>query len=39
MIFLEGRNYTFSQYAEFPYPTSDVLAELGYAYEIAPLHL
>ncbi|MEM7134266.1 MAG: hypothetical protein AAF702_48800 [Chloroflexota bacterium] len=38
MNILDGsKTYTFSDYFKLPYPTSEILAELGYDYAIAPL--
>ncbi len=31
------KSYTFSDYFKLPYPTGEILAELGYGYRIAPL--
>ncbi len=39
MILIEGTSYTFSQVFELPYETEEILAELGYQYQIAPLTL
>ncbi len=39
MILIEGTSYTFSQVFELPYETEEILAELGYQYQIAPLAL
>jgi hypothetical protein len=30
-ILIPGESYTFNRYFELPYPTSDVLLELGYS--------
>lgn len=36
-ILEDSKTYTFSDYFKLPYPTGEILAELGYAYRVAPL--
>lgn len=39
MLLVEGASYTFSQIFELPYETEEILTDLGYQYQIAPLSL
>ena len=38
-ILKQGKSYTFSDYFELNYPTEDILAELGYQYQVTKLSL
>jgi len=39
MIILKQKSYTFSDYFELNYPTEDIIAELGYQYQLTKLKL